>query len=155
VKNLKSLALVAFLPAFASSARGDAVDDFVWAHMERHKIPGLSLVVTRDGVPTKLAGYGLANVELDVPARPETVFQSGSVGKQFTAMAVMLLVEDGKLGLDDPLPKHFPGSPGSWKGITVRHLLTHTSGIKDWGPPEVDFRRDYTEAELVKVAMKL
>ena len=127
-----TLALLASTLGMARRAAADVVDDFVKAHMERHRIPGLSLVVRRDGVVTKAAGYGLANVELDVAATPETVFQSGSVGKQFTAMAVMMLVEEGKLGLDDPLAKHFPGAPASWKGITVRHLLTHTSGIPDW-----------------------
>jgi CubicO group peptidase (beta-lactamase class C family) len=71
-------------------------------------------------------------------------------------MAVMMLVEEGKLGLEDTLVKHFPGAPATWKGITVRHLLTHTSGIKDWeGKTDLDYRKDYTEAELVKIAMKL
>ncbi|MGB7904913.1 MAG: serine hydrolase domain-containing protein, partial [Steroidobacteraceae bacterium] len=101
-------------------------------------------------------GYGLANVELDVPVKPDTVFQTGSVGKQFTAMAVMMLVEEGKLGLDDPIVNYFPGAPATWQGITVRHLLTHTSGIKDWeGKTDLDYRKDYTEDELVQVAMKL
>jgi CubicO group peptidase (beta-lactamase class C family) len=71
-------------------------------------------------------------------------------------MAVMMLVEEGKLALSDPLPKHFPGAPAAWKDITVRHLLTHTSGIKDWeGGKDLDYRKDYTEDQLVKVAMKL
>jgi CubicO group peptidase (beta-lactamase class C family) len=143
------------LAAFPSTLGADAVDDFVKAQLERHRIPGLALVVSRDGQPVKAQGYGFANLELRVPATPDTVFQSGSVGKQFTAMAVMMLVEEGKLGLDDPISRHFKGAPGAWKGITVRHLLTHTSGIKDWGPPEIDYRKDYTEAALVKVAMTL
>jgi CubicO group peptidase (beta-lactamase class C family) len=91
-----------------------------------------------------------------VPAKPETVYQSGSVGKQFTSMAIMLLVEEGKLGLEDSLAKHFPGAPKGWKSITVRHLLTHTSGIPDWERKSVlDYRKDYTEEELAKLAMKL
>src|SRR5262245_61363942 len=104
MKNLRAcLGVFALLSASVPRAGADAIDDFVNGHMERHKIPGLSLAVCRDGTVVKAAGYGLANVELDAPAKPETVFQSGSVGKQFTAMAVMLLVEEGKLGLDDPL----------------------------------------------------
>ena len=83
--------------------------------MERHQIPGLSLAICRDGQLSRATGYGLANVELDVPVKPETIFQSGSVGKQFTAMAVMMLVEEGKLGLDDPLAKYFPGAPETWR----------------------------------------
>ena len=142
------------LPGRPSAA--DAVDDFVNAWRERHKIPAISVALVRDGQLVKAAGYGLANVELDVPARPETIYQSGSVGKQFTAMAVMLLVEEGKIGLDDPLTKYFTGAPGRWKDITVRHLLTHTSGIKDWeGGKDLDYRKDYTEAQLAQIAMKL
>jgi CubicO group peptidase (beta-lactamase class C family) len=119
-------------------------------------VPGIALAVFRDGQPVRVRGYGLANVELDVPVTPDTVFQTGSVGKQFTAMAVMMLVEEGKLGLDDPIVKFFPGAPATWQGITVRHLLTHTSGIKDWEhQADIDYRRDYTEDELVQVAMKL
>ena len=124
--------------------------------LKRHQIPGISLAICRDGRSCAPQGYGLANVELDVPVRPETVFQTGSVGKQFTAMAVMMLVDEGKLGLDDPISKYFPGAPATWKDITVRHLLTHTSGIKDWeGKTDLDYRKDYTEDELVQVAMKL
>src|SRR5262245_47807915 len=80
-------------------AAADAVDDFVEAYRVRHQIPGLSLVVCRYGQVVEARGFGLASVELDVPVKPETVFQSGSVGKQFTAMAVMMLVEEGKLAL--------------------------------------------------------
>jgi CubicO group peptidase (beta-lactamase class C family) len=100
-------------------------------------------------------GYGLANVELDVPVKAETMFQSGSVGKQFTAVAVMLQVEGGKLRLDDAVTKYFKDAPASWGKITVRHLLTHTSGIPDWTEKDVDLRRDYTEEELARVAYRL
>ena len=96
-------------------------------------------------------GYGLANVEHQVPVKPETVFQSGSVGKQFTATAVMLLVEQGRVSLDDPITKYFPEGATALEGIRVRHLLTHTGGTTDY-PPNFDFRRDYTEAALVKRA---
>jgi CubicO group peptidase (beta-lactamase class C family) len=105
----------------------------------------------RNGEVVKAKGYGLANVELNVPASAETVYQSGSTGKQFTATAVMMLVEDGKLALDDKINKYFPDSPESWNNITIRHLLTHTSGTTDY-PKDFDFRRDYTEAELLKKA---
>jgi CubicO group peptidase (beta-lactamase class C family) len=153
---MKALVLVLALVTVPTLATADAVDEFLKSHMERHQIPGISLAICRDGQLVRAAGYGLANVELDVPVKPETIFQSGSVGKQFTAMAVMMLVEEGKLGLDDPIVQYFPGAPSTWKGITVRHLLTHTSGIKDWeGKTDLDYRRDYTENELVKIAMKL
>jgi CubicO group peptidase (beta-lactamase class C family) len=151
-----SLSFVASLLVLLSRAStADSVDDFVEAFRERHRIPGIALAICRNGEVVKARGYGLANVELDVPVKPETLFQSGSLGKQFAAMAVLILAEEGKLGLDDRLSEFFPGSPASWKDITVRHLLTHTSGIPDWEYRFLDYRRDYTEDELVKLAQTL
>jgi CubicO group peptidase (beta-lactamase class C family) len=133
------------------------VDQVVLAELERQKIPGISLGVIRDGRLIKALGYGLANVELGVPVTPQSIFQTGSVGKQFTATAVMMLVEEGRVGLDDSIARYLPEAPAAWKGVTVRHLLTHTSGIADYGGEEstmgkgvLDFRRDYTENELVR-----
>ena len=78
----------------------------------------LSIAVVRNGEVVKVKGYGLANVELNVPASAETIYQSGSIGKQFTATAVMMLVEGASFALDDPITKYFPDAPGSWKNIT-------------------------------------
>ncbi|PYP99407.1 MAG: hypothetical protein DMF82_24930, partial [Acidobacteria bacterium] len=75
--------------------------------------------------------------------------------KQFTASAIMTLVEDGRLKLDDPITTHLANSPEAWKAITVRHLLTHTSGIPDYTEGTIDLRRDYTEDELAKLAFGL
>ncbi|HEV2915855.1 MAG TPA: serine hydrolase domain-containing protein [Pyrinomonadaceae bacterium] len=127
------------------------VDEYVKAEIEKQRIPGLSLAVVRDGQVILARGYGLANVEHQVPVKPETIFQSGSVGKQFTATAVMMLVEEGRVNLDDKLNKYFADAPDIWKNITIRHLLTHTAGTTDY-PSDFDFRRDYTEDELVKRA---
>ncbi len=131
------------------------VDQLVAAEMKAQQIPGISLAVVKDGNPVLVKGYGLANVEHNVAVKPETVFQSGSVGKQFTAMAVMMLVEEGKISLDDPITKYFPDGPESWKKITVRNLLSHTSGIPDYTDEMVDFQRNYSEADLVEYAKKL
>jgi CubicO group peptidase (beta-lactamase class C family) len=86
------------------------------------------------------------------PVTDETIFQSGSLGKMFTATAVMLEVEDGKLSLDDPLTKFFPDAPATWRSITVRNLLNHTSGIPDYTTSTFDYRKDYTEDELARMA---
>lgn len=102
------------------------------------------------------AGLGIAaaNIEHQVPVKPDTVFQSGSMGKQFTAAAVMLLVEDGKIRLGDPITRYFPDTaPSHWRHITVRQGLTHTTGTTGY-PPGFDFRRDYTENELIQLAAK-
>ena len=135
----------------AQDAITQKVDDYIKAEMQRQHIPGLSLAVIKDGQIVLAKGYGLANVEHQVAVKPETVFQSGSMGKQFTATAVMMLVEAGKLSLSDPITKYFADAPDTWKKITVRHLLTHTAGTTDY-PRDFDFRRDYTEDELLKRA---
>lgn len=135
----------------AQDASAAKVDEIVKAEMKLQRIPGVSLAIVKEGQIVLAKGYGLANVEHQVPTKPETIFQSGSMGKQFTSMAVMMLVEDGKLSLSDSITKYFPDSPDSWKNITVRHLLTHTAGTTDY-PRDFDFRRDYTEAELLKRA---
>src|ERR1700687_5181636 len=88
-----------------------SVTEYVNGEMQRQKIPGLSLLVAKGGKIVRAEGFGLANVELQSPVKPETIFQSGSVGKQFTATAVMMLVEAGKIGLGDPLTKYFTLAP--------------------------------------------
>lgn len=146
----------------AAPAPRDKVDLYVQAEMQRQRIPGLALGVYRDGRIVKAQGYGLASVELDVPVKPETVFQSGSVGKQFTATAIMMLVEEGKVNLDDSITRYLPGLPASLSPIKVKNLLSHTSGLAEYETPErtkpgalFDLRRDHTEDELVKMISTL
>ena len=116
----------------------DAVDRFVAAQMENQHIPGLSLAVIRSGEAIRAGGYGFASLELSVPVTSETVFQIGSITKQFTATAVMMLVEEGKTGLEESVTHALEGLPAAWEGVTVRHLLDHTSGIKSFtGIPDV------------------
>jgi CubicO group peptidase (beta-lactamase class C family) len=130
-------------------AFADNVDDFLKAELTRQKIPGMAVAVMQGGKVVKAAGYGYANLELKVPVTADTVFQLGSVGKQFTAGAVMLLVQDGKIGLDDPVSKHLDFAPDAWKEVTVRHLLTHTSGIPDY-TGIVDLRVDASAEKTAK-----
>src|SRR5271156_4449910 len=93
---------------------GPAVDAYVEGQLRTQRIPGLSLAVVRGGHLIKARGYGLANIELDVRVKPETIFQTGSVGKQFTATAIMMLVEQGKIGPADKISKYLPGTPAKW-----------------------------------------
>lgn len=156
MRFLQSLLILAALSVCAQAADLSAqVDEFVAAEMKSQQIPGVSLAIVKDGKPVLVKGYGLANVEHNVAVKPQTVFQSGSVGKQFTAMAVMMLVEEGKISLDDPLAKYFEGAPESWQKIKVRNLLTHTSGLPDYTDEMVDFQKNYSEADLVEYAKKL
>lgn len=136
------------------AARPDKVDQYIQAEMTARHIPGLALLVARGGVIVKAQGYGFANLEHKVPVNRETVFQSGSVGKQFTATAVMMLVEEGRLGLDDHISKYLKDSPDSWKDVTIRHLLSHTAGFTDY-PSDFNFRADHTEDELLKRIMAI
>ena len=147
---VQSICLLILSLAVQAQSPTDAVSDYVKAEMQRQHIPGLSLLVVRGGKIMKAEGFGLANVELQVPVKAETIFQSGSVGKQFTATAVMMLVEEGRVGLDDPLTKFFPNAPQSWRDVTVRELLSHTSGFGDY-PKNFNFRKDWTEDELLKL----
>jgi CubicO group peptidase (beta-lactamase class C family) len=149
------LAVLGFIVALsvrlaAADHAADAIDQVVRAAMLKQHIPGLALLVSRGGKPIRAQGYGLSSVELQVPVKPETIFQSGSVGKQFTATAVMMLVEEGKVGLEDPLTKYFPDAPATWKQVTVRELLSHTGGFTDY-PKSFNFRKDYTEDQLIKI----
>jgi CubicO group peptidase (beta-lactamase class C family) len=98
--------------------------------------PGCAVGVSRDGKIVLEKAYGTADLEHDVPNRPDTIFEAGSVSKQFTAAAVLLLARDGKLLLDDSVRKYVPELPEYAAPITIRHMLTHTSGLRDWGSVE-------------------
>lgn len=146
------LLVVCFAAATTTTARADRTDDLVRDLMRRRHVPGLALAVVRGGRVVKARGYGLASVEFGAPATPETVFEIGSVTKQFTATAVMMLVEEGKLALDDPVAKHLPNTPEAWRGVTVRHLLTHTSGLRNYtGLPGFELTERLSRDDFVKL----
>jgi CubicO group peptidase (beta-lactamase class C family) len=152
VRALRFAALAAALVAPPLGA--DEVDAYVERVLAEEKVPGVAVLVARDGAIERARGYGIANLEHGVPVTADTIFQSGSVGKMFTAAGILLLAEEGKLALDDPVARHFPDAPAGWHRITIRHLLTHTSGLEDYGE-EIDLRRDYTEEELLRVMQGL
>src|SRR5437016_5365052 len=106
--------------------KSGGIDAYIAAEMKRERIPGLALGIYKRGTIVKAHGYGLANIELDVPVKAETIFQSGSIGKQFAATAVMMLVEEGKVNLEDSVTKYFDRAPGIWKPVKVKNLLSHT-----------------------------
>lgn len=106
--------------------------DSVFRSIDRNDSPGCAVGVYRDGRILYARGYGMANLEHGVPNSPRTVFDIGSVSKQFTATAILLLAQDGKLALDDEVRRYVPELPGYASGITLRHLLNHTGGIRDF-----------------------
>lgn len=126
------LLMLLFVSLAAHTAQADAVDDYVKSEMKRLRIPAVSVAVIRNGKVVKTAGYGTANLELGVSATSDTVYEIGSLTKQFTAVAVLMLMEEGRLSLDDPLSRHLEGIPDSWKELTILHLLQHTSGVPNF-----------------------
>jgi D-alanyl-D-alanine carboxypeptidase len=125
-------------------------DEYLQVEMKKRRIPGLALVVIKNGEVVKLQGYGLANLEHEAPVTPDTVFELASVTKQFTATAIMRLVELGKLKLDDPITMRLPSAPTKWNEITIRHLLTHTSGLAGGFEGSSYTRTDVSTAELFR-----
>jgi D-alanyl-D-alanine carboxypeptidase len=151
--------LVALAPFVALRAQAtarppvsrDSVDRYVAAEMDRAHIPGVALAVLRGGRTVKVAGYGFADLEHRVPVTPRSVFKIGSVSKQFLATGIVLLAQEGRLAFDDPVAKHIPGAPETWSGVTLRHLLTHTSGIVREGPA-FDWQRALPDSVVVRSA---
>lgn len=144
-------------PVALTTVQARGIDHYVKAEMTRQQIPGLTLGIFRRGHAVLLKGYGLANVEHGVPSTPDTIMQSGSVGKTFTATLVLMLVEQGKVQLNDSIRSHLTTLPDEWQPITIAHLLSHTSGLTDYDGSELtgpgrpfDIRRDFSEAELVR-----
>ena len=136
-------------------AHADQVDTYLKSQMQQHRIPGLTLKIIREGKPIKTAAYGLANVELSVPTKPETVFEIGSVTKQFTAAGILLLAQAGKLSVDDKVSKYLKDPPAAWANVTIRHLLTHTSGIKSYtGLDGFQVWRHLTQEQFIKAIGK-
>ena len=130
---LLALAL-SMLSLAGCAAREDTMQASVDALMRDYTgdVPGAAVLVLRDGEPLARRGYGLADLEAHVPVTPATNFRLASVTKQFTAAAILLLAQDGKLSLDDPVRKWLPSLPASDDPITLRHLLTHASGLIDY-----------------------
>ncbi len=159
----RAIALLLLLASLAEPARAQAgaplatptdwaaVDAFVRDEMVKQRVPGLALAVVRNGVLVRASGYGSANLEHNVPVTSATMFQSGSVGKQFTATLVMQLVGEGKLSLDDRLARFFPNGPAAWREITIRQMLSHTSGISESFYGKVDLQREYADSTVARI----
>ena len=154
-RRLAALLVSLGLFGFGVAQPAERINGIVQRSTDAQRIPGVAVAVIRGGEVVHARGYGLANVEHDVPVTDRTLFQSGSVGKQFTSAAVMLLVEDGSVALGDPLTKFFPEAPKHWSEITVHHLLTHSSGIPNYTGGLIDFQRDYSQDDLVRLAFTL
>src|SRR5678815_1559963 len=140
------------------SAAGDEIDRTVEARLKRDNVPGTSIAVVRDGKVIKARGYGLADVENNVPATEHTVYQWASVTKQFTAGAILLLAGAGKIDLGARVSRYYTNAPASWSNVTVRHLIYHTAGMKSYTGIRDFFktiRKDYEHEELIDLVRKM
>ncbi len=147
--------------AFSSSREtgmDSAIDAVVGEEMARRGIPGLTLAIMHKGVPTCLRAYGRADIELDHAMQVGSMLQSASTGKMFTAAAILLLAREGRLTLDDPVTLHLKDAPSAWSSITLRHMMSHRSGLADLAPGRLDAKGrpvspalDYDDAELLQM----
>ncbi|MBD2415620.1 beta-lactamase family protein [Nostoc calcicola FACHB-3891] len=108
------------------------IDDYIRVTMTTNQIPGLSVAVVQEGQPVLVKGYGLANVENFVAATEHTVYEIASLGKTFTATITMMLVEQGVISLDEPITDYLERPPLAWKNVTIKHILSHQSGIPSY-----------------------
>lgn len=141
-------------PVQPSAAAIAEMDRRIEAELTSQKIPGVVIGVMSRGRLLHVGTYGLADVENRVPVTDSTVFEIGSISKQFVSAAALLLVQDGRLGLDDPIHRHLADLPGEWLGVTVRQLLTHTSGIPDYEEIQTyeAYRFRFTPEQIIRVA---
>ena len=158
VAAITVLTLTVMPQAQGVATRPDAAVDDIFAKWTT-ATPGCAVGVAVGGRPVLLKAYGMADLEHDVRITPETIFEAGSVSKQFTALAIQLLVSEGKLSLDDPVRKYIPELPDYKVALTLRHMLTHTSGLRDWGSVEgiagwPRTSREYTHAHVLDIVSR-
>jgi CubicO group peptidase (beta-lactamase class C family) len=125
------IAILIFLYATPTFGQADSIDVFIQNQMQKRKIPGLELAIVRHGKIIKTGYYGLANIQDSIPVTPKTVFTLNSITKAFVGVAMLQLVEAGKLKLNSSISEYLTDLPETWKPVTVQQLLSHTSGIPD------------------------
>jgi len=150
---------VSFVCFVVNAASNEAEVDKIFARWNSTSTPGCAVGAGVGGKPVLAKGYGMADLEHDVKITPDTIFEAGSVSKQFTAAAVLLLARDGKLSIDDPVRKYIPELPDFGSPLTIRHMLTHTSGLRDWGNVEAiagwpRTSRAYTHAHVLDIVSR-
>lgn len=146
--------ILLFLVPAVLFAQVDSADIIINNMMKQQKVVGLALAVIKNGETVVNKGYGLANVELNVPVTAESVIRLGSVSKQFFSTAIMKLREEGKLSTDDYVHKFFPDAPESWRPIQLKHLMSHSSGLKRESPAYDNFKMT-SDLDIIKAAYPL
>ena len=153
MKPFRSTSLVLLLMLPVSLWAQDSIDAFIADQMKQQRIVGLSLGIIKEGKIVKAAGYGKANIEWNVPVSAQTVFKIASLSKQFIAVGIMKMIQEGTLTLETPVSSIIKNTPESWKPITVRHLLNHTSGLPV-DPPEFEGMNNLADSVYITRAFK-
>jgi CubicO group peptidase (beta-lactamase class C family) len=154
---LKTGVIILFFLAISVNAAAQSLEkqvDQMLENLYKPGMPGATALIAKDGKVIYRKAFGLANLELNVPMKPENVFEIGSITKQFTAVSILMLLEQGKLSLTDEITFYIPDYPTKGKSITLHHLLTHTSGVRsytDMASFKSEARKDLTPAELIDV----
>lgn len=154
IRSVLLTSLIFVFSSFIAVAQEDSIDVFIAGQMKQQGIVGVSVGVVRNGRVVKAKGYGLANIELNVPASEKTVYKIASVSKQFVAAGIMKLVQEKKLSISDPVTKYIKGAPAKWNSITVRHLLNHTSGLPA-EPPGFDGMKEQPDSVYIRSAFTI
>jgi CubicO group peptidase (beta-lactamase class C family) len=143
--------LLLALALVTGHARSEDMESVLRGEMEQQHVAGLACLILKDGQPQTTFYAGVANEEWQTPVDASTVFEIGSVSKQFAAASILLLAEDGKLSVDDNISKYLTNTPPGWKNIKIRHLLTHTSGIRNYeGLDGFEMRQHLTQAQFIQ-----
>ena len=162
-KNSVTLVLTVLSGGFAANLAAPpdarAKVDKIFERYNRTDSPGCVAGATIDGATVLTGAYGMADLEHGIALAPESILEPGSIAKQFTAAAVLLLVQQGKLALDDPVRKYIPEVPDYGTPITIRHLINHTSGLRDWGSVEgiagwPRTTREYSHAHVLEIVSR-
>lgn len=130
--------------------KGQSIDDLIIQYMQDNHVPGLALSITQAPYITRIVGYGLADSERKLLVASNTLFNIGQLSQAFTAVAIMQLKQQGKLKLDEWITAYLSDVPLSWSSITIRHLLTHSSGLPSFNKEPFDSSQDYSFSDLVQ-----
>lgn len=129
--------------------KGQSIDDLIIQYMQANHVPGLALSITQAPYITRVVGYGLADTERKLLVAANTLFNIGQLSQAFTAVAIMQLKQEGKLKLDELITAYLSGLPQAWSSISIRHLLTHSSGLPSYSNEPFDFSKDYSFSDLM------
>ncbi len=149
--NAATLTLLTAL-ILVRTANADDVDDLIRSQMQAHHVPGVACLILKDGRTVKTFYGGDANLEWNAPVGADTVFEIGSISKQFAAASILLLAQQGKLSVDDNISKYLTNTPPAWANIKISHLLSHTSGIHSYDDMDgFELRQHLTQAKFIRL----